>query len=278
MIKVSGEFFSVKDTLECGQIFRFTEKEGKYFVISKDKACICYNEGDYAYVECEKQDEEYFWNFFDLDRDYSKIYEFAIAENIPFLTLSAKSGKGIRILNQDTEEMLFSFIVSQNNNIPRIKGILERLAINLGEKKNLFGVEFSAFPTATVMAKCDQNFYSSMGLGYRAGYIEKNAKAIASGFDLKKFNLLPTEDLKKELVKLYGVGPKVADCVTLFGFHRSDSFPVDTWIEKIYVENFNGKEKNRDKITEFFLNKFKENSGYVQQYIFNYKRNVEQNG
>lgn len=275
MIKVSSKYFNIKDTLDCGQIFRYRPLDGgRFLVISTDKACICYNDGDYAYIECEDCDKDYFYNFFDLDRDYSKIYDNAIKENIPFLTKSAEVGKGIRILNQDKVEMLFSFIVSQNNNIPRIKKILESLSTAIGQKKSYNGYEYFAFPLVKDMAKMDVSFYSSIGLGYRAPYIERNAKLIDGGYNLDNLALLSTPDLKRELKSLYGVGPKVADCVSLFGYHRADSFPVDTWIEKVYRDEFGGSEKSNDKITAYFLDKFKDNSGYVQQYLFSYKRNV----
>ena len=100
------------------------------------------------------------------------------------------------------------------------------------------------------------------------------ANALLDGFDINFAKSLSTPELKRELVKLKGVGPKVADCVALFGFGRADSFPVDTWIEKIYREDFNGKLSDRRAITEFFTDAFGENSGYFQQYMFHYKRNV----
>lgn len=276
VIKTSGEFFSVKDTLECGQIFRFTDMgSGRYFVISGDKACIAYNEQDNAVIECEAEDEEYFTNFFDLKRDYSGIYNAALKENVPFLTAAAEKGKGIRILNQNKEEMLFSFIVSQNNNIPRIKKILGRTADALGEKRTFKNIPYGTFPTATVMSEYDQNFYAGLGVGYRAAYIKQNADKLSDGYDLNNLDNLTTPELKKELLSLYGVGPKVADCISLFAFHRTDSFPVDTWIEKVYKEDFSGKETDRKKIAEYFTERFGDNSGYVQQYVFNYKRNVE---
>ena len=143
----------------------------------------------------------------------------------------------------------------------------------LGQKKSYNGYEYYAFPTTKSLAKMDVNFYTSIGLGYRAQYIERNAKLIDNGFNLDDLSVLDTPSLKRELKSLYGVGPKVADCVSLFGFHRADSFPVDTWIEKVYYEEFGGNEKSNDKITAYFLDKFKDNSGYVQQYLFSYKRN-----
>ena len=276
VIKFSGEYFSVKDTLECGQTFRFTLlSDGKYIVYTKDKCAVCYNDGDYAYVECEDCDKDYFYHYFDLGRDYSKISSVALKENISVLTQAVNLGKGIRILNQDKEEMLFSFIISQNNNIPRIKKIINALCDKLGEDMTFNGRSYKAFPTAKRLAEFGADFYAGLGLGYRASYIADTAKLLLGNLDLTALDSLSTTELKKQLLSIRGVGPKVADCIALFGFHRADSFPVDTWIEKLYREDFAGTETDRNKITKFFTDKFGENSGYVQQYLFHYKRNLQ---
>lgn len=275
-IIVQNEFFNIKDTLECGQIFRFKEYKKGYLVHSLDKCAYCYNDGDKVYIECEMGDENYFKDYFDLDRDYSVIHSAALKENISILTDAANSGKGIRILRQNTTEMLFSFIVSQNNNIPRIKGIIEKLCLNLGNKKTFDGQTYYTFPTPEIMAEKDVEFYKSIGLGYRAEYIRRLSENIANGKIIpENFNALNTKELKKALVAIHGVGQKVADCVSLFGFNRSDSFPVDTWIEKVYKDDFNGRITDRAKIADYFVERFGFNSGYFQQYLFHYKRTKE---
>ncbi len=274
--KVSDSFFSVKDTLTCGQIFRFTESNGVYRVISDDKLCYAKNMPDGVYIECNDADIDYFRHFFDLETDYSKIYNRAISSGYEILEKSAKEGKGVRILNQNPLEMLFSFIVSQNNNIPRIKSIIEKLCANLGEEKQFMGGKYYTFPSISKMANATLDFYKSIGLGYRAEYVLLLAKEIhENGFDEEKLSKLSTNDLLEELLKIKGVGKKVADCVLLFGFRRTDSFPVDTWIDKVYKENFNGKEKDRKKISNYFVELFKGDSGYFQQYLFYYKRSIE---
>ena len=273
-IITNGEFFSAKDTLECGQIFRFSENSGgRYFVNSGDKRCLLYNEGNNAVIECEDNDEEYFINFFDLERDYCAIVNSAIKEG-GIIAECAKAGKGIRILNQNKTETLFSFIVSQNNNIPRIKGIIERLCLGAGRKKEFAGEEYYTFPTVEEMAKKPLDFYKKIGLGYRAEYVKRLADGYANDINEAELSGLTTAELKKRLLTVYGVGPKVADCVTLFGYHKSDSFPVDTWIEKVYKEDFNGELKDRKQIADYFVKRFGENSGYYQQYLFYYKRGL----
>lgn len=276
-LEFSSKFFNIKDTLECGQVFRFVRFDKGYIVFSLDKCCYCYNQNDVSVIECLEQDAKYFYNYFDLSCDYETIFNQALRENVDILSTSAKLGRGIRILKQDPIETLISFIISQNNNIPRIKGIIEKLCTALGEKRTQFNYTYYAFPNIERMAKEDLSFYKSIGLGYRAEYVRQLAEDIINGLNVYELNKLNTNDLKKSLLNIYGVGPKVADCVLLFGFHRSDSFPVDTWIEKVYRENFNGKLLSRAKITKYFTDRFKNNSGYYQQYLFYYKRSLEKN-
>ncbi len=273
----SSEFFNVKDTLDCGQVFRFTPFKNGFLVHALNKVCYAYQDGENAVIECDDADKDFFYNYFDLDRDYSKIYASALLEPSKALNEAAKLGKGIRILNQDKTEALFSFIVSQNNNIPRIKGIIERLCATLGEKVVFDGETYYGFPKIDSLAEKDENFYKSIGLGYRAEYIRRLAVDIQNGFNILEFESLPTVELKKRLISIHGVGPKVADCAVFFGYHRSDAFPVDTWIEKVYREDFDGKLTDRAKIASWFVDKFGQNSGYYQQYLFYYKRIKENN-
>lgn len=271
----NSEYFDALSTLECGQIFRFSSLEKGYLVLSKDKGAILHTENNQTTIKCLSEDKEYFQNFFDLNRDYKTIVDSAKSENIAILSQATESGKGIRILNQDKEETLFSFIISQNNNIPRIKGIIERLCRELGEKKEFLGQVYYTFPSAQKMAEKNLLFYQSIGLGYRAKYIKNLAESINNGLNLQDFESLNTKELRKNLLSILGVGKKVADCVLLFGFHKSDSFPVDTWIEKVYKEDFKGEIKDRAKISDYLVDRFKENSGYFQQYLFYHKRQIE---
>ena len=266
------EFFNITDTLECGQIFRFKPYESGYLVFSGSKVCYAYENGNNTVIECNDSDKEYFYAYFDLDRDYRSIVEKAIFYGNEMLSISAQKAKGIRILQQDKFEMLISFVISQNNNIPRIKSIIEKLCLSIGEKNTFNGVEYYAFPTVEKFLEKEKAFYTSLGLGYRDAYILETANVVKNALNLSRLESLPTAELKKELLKIKGIGEKVANCIILFGFNRFDSFPVDTWIEKVYTENFNGKLKDRKKITEYFVGEFKENSGIFQQYLFHYKR------
>lgn len=269
------EFFNVKDTLECGQIFRFRPFEKGYLVFSAEKACYVYGDNGKTYIACEDDDESYFSRFFDLERDYSAIYARAAASGYDVVKAAAEVGRGIRILNQNKDETLFSFITSQNNRIPRIKSIIERTCLARGTKKTFSGVEYYSFPTAEKIYDDDIGFYYDLGYGYRAPFIRDAAARLKTAVgELDGFDGLSTSDLKIALTSFNGIGPKVADCVSLFAYHRTDAFPVDTWIEKLYREDFGGQEKDRKKINEFFVGTFGEDSGYVQQYVFYYKRSI----
>lgn len=264
-----AEFFNPKDVLECGQIFRFEKYNKGYFLVSRDKACYLYSEGNKTVIECE--DKDYFYNFFDLTRDYAEINKTIQDFGVPVLTRAAQVCKGLRLLNQDAEEMLFSFIISQNNNIPRIKKIIESICRSLGERREFSGKEYFTFPTAAALSEKDAGFYKSLGAGYRDVFLAETSKRIADeGLDY--LYALNAAELKKQLLTYKGIGPKVADCVCLFGFSKGESFPVDTWIEKLYREDFNGTLKDRNKINSYFTSLFKEYSGLVQQYLFYSKR------
>lgn len=274
-IEYSSEFFNIKDTLECGQVFRFIPYKKGYAVFSLDKTCYAYNENNLAVIECDEKDRDYFINYFDLDREYLNIFNAVKDFGVHLITHSATLGKGIRILNQDKFETLLSFIISQNNNIPRIKKIIEALCQNFGEKRQTFDYTYYTFPSATALANASLEKLYSLGLGYRAPYIKTVSECVENGLNLDEINTFNNQDLKEKLLSLHGVGPKVCDCVMLFGFRRTACFPVDTWIEKVYVENLNGKEKDRKKIAKELTEKFGDNSGYVQQYLFYYKRSLE---
>lgn len=272
-IKIKSEFFNAKDTLECGQVFRYSEQGGVYTVFSLDKLAKVYTNNDYTFIETD--DVEYFTSYFDLKTDYRLIFDGILGVNNPFLTNVAQLAKGIRILKQDVTETAFSFIISQNNNIKRIQSTIEKLCKALGKKIIKNGVEFYAFPSVKSLAGASLEFYKSIGLGYRAEYIKGFAEMLDGGYNLENLRALSTSQITSELLKVKGIGKKVADCITLFGYSKTDSFPVDTWIEKIYIQNLNGTQKDRVKISNELTSKFGDLSGYVQQYVFYYKRSLE---
>ncbi len=262
-------YFNPLHTLGCGQIFRFYPDGGGYTVFSADKMCRVESDGVKTVVESD--DCDYFYGFFDLDRDYSAIVENAKSYGIPLLTRSAEKYRGLRLLNQNREEMIFSFIISQNNNIPRIKGIISRICDGLGEERTAGGINYRAFPTAQAIASAPAGFLKGAGAGYRDVYLTGTAEKLVT-CGVESFENLSAEELRAKLMSFKGIGGKVADCISLFGFSKRNSFPVDTWIEKAYREDMEGTLKDRNKISAYLSGLFGENSGYIQQYLFYGKR------
>lgn len=259
-----SEYFNVKDTLECGQIFRFKALDGGYAVYSLDKyAELSYNAD--GQVEVRTVDGDYFWKFFDLDCDYGEKAR-RISRLSPLMGEAVNFGKGIRILNQDLTEMIFSFIISANNNIKRIQLIIERLCDKLGAQTE-YG---RAFPTVDAMANAPVELYTAIGAGYRDKYLKETANALLN-FDLSVFNGMDNAQARKKLLTFMGVGPKVADCIMLFGLRRGDVFPVDTWMKKVYHEYFEHGHADCE-ISGYFCELFGQDAGLCQQYLFYYRR------
>lgn len=257
-----GEF-DITQILECGQIFSYEKLgENHFFVYSADKVCeVVQNE---KFAQIFTKDVDYFINFFDLDENYcnfkQKLRDFDEMKD------ALEYGYGIRILKQDIFEMFVSFVISANNNIPRIKNSIKYIREHAG--KNM--CDYFAFPTLTELAKYDVEFFVSAGLGYRAAQLVKLLGQLKS-VDIEKLKQMDTESLRKFLITLSGIGPKVADCILLFGFSRKDVFPVDTWIAKIFHDKF-GDTDNRNEMREELIKKFGDLSGVAQQYLFYHKR------
>lgn len=257
------EEFRPHAVFECGQLFRYERNDEGYTIFSGDKmAKVCEAKGGYDVLT---SDPLYFYNYLDLDRDYEAARcDFS---KYDFMVDPIRNGKGIRILKQQHFETLISFIISANNHIPRIKGIINRLCEAIGKDMG----SYHAFPTAEAMASENVSFYESIGAGYRAPYLQATARSVVDGFNLEAIESLQTEELTCKLCSLLGVGPKVADCVALFSYSRFDVFPVDTWMKKVYVDLFN-KENNPSAMRKDFRALFGSNCGLAQQYLFYNKR------
>ncbi len=262
-------YFNPTDVLDCGQIFRYEPFQNGYRVFSADKDCYVYTDG--AKTVVESQHPDYFYNFFDLGRDYGEIIAKAKSFGVPVLSRACDKAKGLRLLNQNREEMIYSFIISQNNNIPRIKGIISRICEGLGQKMSSPFGDFYAFPASAALSSKGPEYYKALGAGYRDIFLSETSARIAQE-GISRLENLGYDDLKRELLTYKGIGPKVADCICLFGFGKRDAFPVDTWIEKLYREDFGGTLTDRKKINAYFTSLFGGFSGYVQQYLFYAKR------
>ena len=261
--------FNATHILECGQIFRYKKQnDGSYNIISGNKtAKILETPNCY---EIRTKDVKYFENFFDLNTDYTKIKNILCKQN-ETLKKATNFGNGIRILNQPPFEMIISFIISANNNIKRIQSLVEKLSKKCGKNMG----EYYAFPTLEELIKLSIDDLKQLGMGFRAKYIYETTKKL-QGVNLENMKEYDTTNLLEYLSTLSGVGPKVADCIALFGYHKMDCFPVDTWVEKIYNCYFSKeKENNRVKIRKNLVDTFGDLSGYAQQYLFYYKRELD---
>ncbi len=267
--------FDLTHIFDCGQCFRFNKNpDGSYTGVAHGRALTVFQNGD-GIVLCDtpEKDLKNIWlDFFDLDRDYSYIKSILSAD--PVMADAIRFGSGIRILNQDLWESIISFIISASNNIPRIKGIIERLSENFGKKIEYMGKTYYSFPTPKELEGVTVEDLSVIRAGYRDKYIVDAVTKFNSGIlSADYINSLSTPDAKKALMSIKGVGNKVADCILLFGMNRADSFPVDVWIKRIMEFcYFDGKEQSIKTISEFAAKKFGNFGGYAQQYLFFYAR------
>lgn len=264
-IVVSGtKNFDLKKSLECGQIFRYEILQDKFVIYETDRKIVCTQKDDQ--IEIFSKEKDRVINYFDLQTDYEKTDQ-RIASCGELFRQAVSFGKGIRIFRQDPLEMIISFVISANNNIPRIKKSLFKLCERFGEKKQ----DYFAFPTLEALGEISQEQWQEIGTGYRAKSLVKLCSQLKEiSFDQLKS--MPTKSLRNKLISLAGIGPKVADCVLLFAFGKRDSFPTDTWIKKIYTENMGGQEQDAKKISEILSSRFGQDSGLVQQYLFYFKR------
>ncbi len=258
------EDFDLPHTLDCGQAFRWCENEyGNWCGVAFERYLELkkLEDGTVVLFGASKEDFENIWcDYFDLERNYRSIMEI-LSEN-ETLKKACEYSHGIRILNQEPFETLCSFIISQNNNIKRIKGIIERLCENFGEEKN----GFYTFPTVEKLASLTLEDLAILRSGFRAKYLLDAAKKVANGeVDLQNLKNLPLDEARAELMKIVGVGPKVADCCLLFSHRHIDAYPKDVWIKRAMEVLFGGELPENAK----------KYAGIAQQYIFFYARDTK---
>lgn len=268
LIIEDAKTFDVKAILESGQMFRFSEQNDEFLVQSLDKVAKIRRLTDKKYALSSKN-LKYFENFFDISTNYDIII--TRLQKFDYLRDALKFSGGVRILKQDPLETLICFIISANNNIKRIKKSVAFICKHFGKKLDdgLF-----AFPTLAELSKITEKDFVDAGTGYRAPYLVKTIKMLCDGFDLYGLKNVSTQTAREQLLTLAGVGPKVADCILLFGLGHKQVFPVDTWIAKVYNDFF-GAETNRTKMNQKLIETFKDDSGIAQQYLFYFKRENE---
>lgn len=263
---------------ECGQCFRWVPAEdgsgdyigaaGRYAARVSLRPSPGCEQGRQDLVICATGGDEEFWrNYFDLGTDYGEIKR-KLSQSEPCITEALRYGCGIRILRQDLFETLISFIVSQNNNIPRIRKCIEALCTRYGEYiGEAFGREWHAFPEPGALAEAETEDIAALRLGYRSGYITAASQKYVD--DLHS-GQLPAS--REEILAYRGVGPKVANCIMLFGLRDVGAFPVDTWVKHIMNDMYGFDESDMKGMERFAREKFGPLAGYAQQYLFYYYR------
>ena len=274
------ESFNLVHIFECGQCFRWNiEENGSYTGVIKEGVLNVRQQGnDFIFNgKVNGKIEEVVSNYFDLKTNYTDLKK-RLSQVDQYMKESIEFGYGIRILNQDLWECIISFIISANNNIPRIKKIIDKLSLNYGKEIDFHGKKYYTFPTAQSLSKASVEDLRKMGLGFRDKRVYKTTRMILDGEinleELKASN--NTEYIEKELLKLDGVGEKVANCIMLFSLKRFDTFPVDVWVRRVindlYIHEEDEEKVSKVKIKELAEEKFAKNKGLAQQYLFYWRR------
>lgn len=275
------ETFQTQHIFECGQCFRWNqEKDGSYTGVFQNNVLNVKEEKGKIIFQgiCQKDIQEVVTEYFDLNRNYEEIQKTLNQVDDP-LKQSISYGKGIRLLNQDLWETIISFIISANNNIPRIKGIIERISKKYGNKIEWKEKNYYTFPSIEQLSKASIKELRALGLGFRDKYVYETTKTILKReVDLEKLHLeKDTKKVQDTLLTLSGVGPKVADCIMLFStLKRLDVFPIDVWVRRVmndlYIHNPQEEKVKKKEIEKLARQKYGELAGIAQQYLFYWKR------
>lgn len=273
--------FELKDIFDCGQCFRWDlEEDGSYTGVFGKNILNVKKDGKNINFKgiCDGNIEDIIYDYFDLNRDYGRIKE-TLSEIDENMKKSVLYGKGIRILNQDLWETIISFIISANNNIPRIKGIIERLSKKYGSEISFNEKEYYTFPTPEQLKDVTVEDYRKLGLGFRDIRLYETTQMILNkDIDLEKLKNNPnTIEVREELLKLSGVGPKVADCILLFStLKRFEVFPIDVWVRRVmndlYIKQEDETKVSKKQIEKIAEEKFGNLAGLAQQYLFYWRR------
>ena len=265
-MKIKKDHFDINQIMRSGQCFRIKEiSENTYSVVYKDNLLLIKKEEDSYDFLCSEDEFEKTWkDYFDFNTDYNEVEKMVKAANDPHLSEAFSLGSGIRILKQDLFETIVSFLISQNNNIPRIKKSIDLISKRFGKKVSSYdGSTFEyTFPEPK---EVDSDIFlkENFGLGYRNLYLKEIYDYVKDNPNwLSYLKTLSYEDARKELLKRKGIGPKVADCICLFSLHHVDAFPIDTHVKDLLNKYYGGK---------FNVDAFKGKAGIIQQYLFYYE-------
>lgn len=270
------EHFDAKHIFECGQCFRWNrEDDGSYTGVAYGRVLNVksdYDKGTVVLNNTNLKDFEDIWyKYLDLGRDYGLIKNELSKDET--LRSATEYGRGIRILNQEPWELLISFIISANNNIPRISKIINVLSQTFGEPISYAGKTYYSFPTVDKLGTADREQIDLCRAGFRCKYIYQTSMMIYKGdVDLEKVALLDIDAARKELLRLSGVGPKVADCIMLFSMQKHEAYPLDVWVKRVTEYFYIHQDVSMNKIQGFAREKFGSLAGFAQQYLFYFAR------
>lgn len=268
--------FELKHIFDCGQCFRWNEEDdGSFTGITQGRAARLFKEGNDVYIKGGKIEDKDLWTeYLDLNRDYGEIKDKLSCDDV--LGEAIKHGEGIRILNQEPFETVISFIISANNRIPMIKRAVQNISRNFGGRIEFEGREYYSFPEPQELANASIEDLEKCGCGFRAPYIVETTRVIADGsVDLYAIKNMDTDKAHEELMKLKGIGPKVADCILLFSMGKQDAFPVDVWVKRVMQYFYLAPDVSLKKIRDYGREKFQELAGFAQQYLFYYARDLK---
>ena len=266
--------FNVQQIFECGQCFHFKKMgEMEYVTVAFERALHIKQDNDIVTLYNTSLDEyNSIWKkYFDMDTDYGIIKK-KLESTSDELKEAIREQAGIRILRQEFTEVLMSFIISQNKQIPHIKKIVDEISRKYGKMVGVVNEEeFFSFPDLTVLNEVSEEDFRALKTGFRAPYLCDAIKHLKEWSEEGNLDNLSYEEAKDKLMTIKGVGDKVANCVLLFGLGYTSAFPVDVWIKRIMEQLYFKKDTPKNKIEEFAKEQFGEYGGYAQQYMFAFR-------
>ena len=278
MIKIKNKGINLYDTLFSGQCFRMAlENDGSFTIVLKDRVVNIKEEKEFLILDSNNMEdlEMVVSHYLDLERDYDSINSILASKN-DVIRRDIDKCMGYHVLNQDKFEMFITYIISQNNNVKRIIGSVDRLSRLYGKKVNFKGNEYYLFPTFEEMKGITSEELREIGVGFRDSYIINALNKLKEdNMFLEKLDFMKTDEAIESLVKIKGIGVKVASCILMFAYGRFDTFPVDTWVRHYVSDNFDIKDNIKD-ISKYMKEEFGEYSGLAIQYFYHLARNLKE--
>lgn len=269
-MQIGNESMDLRLTLiESAQCFQWQETPQGFIAVVQGKPVRLWKQGDAVFAQSDLRREQ-LRHYLDLERDYGRVAE-QYAHIAP-AKRAIEMYPALRVLNQDSWETLITFILSANNNVSRIRKLTDAISRGLGARFEMCGEEIWGLPTPEQLANCPESHLREMGVGYRAPYLIRTARMVADGFPLWELKNMSYDQAYEQLMRLPGVGDKVANCVLLFGCGHSSAFPVDVWVERLLKSWFDVTSRSRKAMMLAARDALGENAGLLQQFLFHAAR------